>query len=127
MRRKALFEAARADDCNVVAYAHHADDAAQTTLLNLVWGGVVRSLAPSSDYFDGSMRLIRPLIYLREKDLHRYARLSAFPPPPAACARDECSRRALVASWLGSLGGPEREQARTNLLRAGLSGLEELG
>ena len=39
LRRKALFTAAAELGCNVVAFAHHADDAAQTTLLNLLYGG----------------------------------------------------------------------------------------
>ena len=89
LRRKALFQAADDLGCNVVAFAHHADDAAQTTLLNLLYGGDVRTLAPCADYFDGRFRLIRPLIYVPESELTRFARASGFPAPPPACPRSD--------------------------------------
>jgi tRNA 2-thiocytidine biosynthesis protein TtcA len=120
LRRKALFQAADALGCNVVAFAHHADDAAQTTLLNLLYGGAVRTLAPCADYFEGRFRLIRPLIYVPETDLTRFARASGFPPAPPACPRSDNSRRRRVAEMLKLLGRDYLTQARTNLIRAGL-------
>ena len=120
LRRKAIFQAADALDCNVVAFAHHADDTAQTTLLNLLYGGDVRALAPCADYFEGHFRLIRPLIYVPETDLKRFARASGFPPPPPACPRSDNSRRRRVAEMLKLLGRDYLTQARPNLIRAGL-------
>lgn len=119
LRRKALFTAADALGCNVVAFAHHADDAAQTTLLNLLWGGNPRGLAPVADYFEGRFRLIRPLIYTPERELRRFARLSGFPPPPPLCPQAGDSRRARVAEML-RLMGHDYEQARANLVRLGI-------
>jgi tRNA 2-thiocytidine biosynthesis protein TtcA len=120
LRRKAIFQAADALGCNVVAFAHHADDAAQTTLLNLLYGGDMRTLAPCADYFAGRFRLIRPLIYVPETDLARFARASGFPPPPPACPRSDNSRRRRVAEMLKLLGRDYLTQARPNLIRAGL-------
>jgi tRNA 2-thiocytidine biosynthesis protein TtcA len=120
LRRKALFLAADALGCNVVAFAHHADDAAQTTLLNLLYGGRTETLAPSRDYFDRRFRLIRPLIYVPERALARFARLAGFPPPPPVCPRAKDSRRKRVADMLALADPRERDQFRTNLLRAGL-------
>jgi tRNA 2-thiocytidine biosynthesis protein TtcA len=120
LRRKALFQAADALGCNVVAYAHHADDAAQTTLLNLLYGGEVRTLQPAADYFGGRFRLIRPLLYVPESELVRFARACGFPPPPLACPRSNDSRRKLVADMLKLLGRDYLKQARPNLIRAGL-------
>jgi tRNA 2-thiocytidine biosynthesis protein TtcA len=120
LRRKAIFQAADGLGCNVVAFAHHADDAAQTTLLNLLYGGYVRTLAPCADYFDGRFRLIRPLIYVPESDLAHFARASRFPPPPPACPRGEHSRRRRAAEMLKLLGRDYLTQARPNLIRAGL-------
>ena len=124
LRRKALFLAADALGCNVVAFAHHADDAAQTTLLNLLYGGDVRSLAPAADYFGGRFRLIRPLLYVPESELARFARASGFPPPPPACPRAGDSRRKVVAEMLKLLGRDYLTQVRPNLIRAGLGGRE---
>jgi len=125
LRRKAIFQAADVLGCNVVAFAHHADDAAQTTLLNLLYGGDVRTLAPCADYFEGRFRLIRPLLYVPESELARFARASGFPPPPPACPRSDNSRRRGVAKMLKLLGRDYLTQARTNLIRAGLRGTDE--
>ncbi len=120
LRRKALFTAADAMGCNVLTFAHHADDAAQTTLLNLLYGGDVRTINPHADYFDGRFRLIRPLLYVPESELARLARASGFPPPPPACPRAGDSRRKRVAEMLRLLGRDYLIQARPNLIRAGL-------
>ncbi len=120
LRRKAIFTAADALGCNVVAYAHHADDAAQTTLLNFLYGGNVYGLAPVADYFAGRFRLIRPLIYIAEAELARFARASGFPPPPPRCPRADGSRRLTAANMLQLLGRDYPKQVRPNLIRAGL-------
>lgn len=120
LRRKALFFGADALDCNVVAYAHHADDAAQTTLLNFLYVGSVHTLAPVASYFRGCFRLIRPLIYTPESELARFARASAYPPPPLDCTRAGDSRRAKVKAMLRLLGPDYVRQVRANLLRLGL-------
>jgi len=125
LRRKALFQAAADLGCNVLAFAHHADDAAQTTLLNLLYGGNARTLAPCADYFAGRFRLIRPLIYVPESDLTRFARASGFPPPPPACPRADNSQRRRVAEMLKLLGRDYLTQARTNLIKAGLRHIPE--
>ena len=120
LRRKAIFQAADALGCNTVAFAHHADDAAQTTLLNLLYGGDVRTLAPYADYFAGRFRLIRPLIYVPESDLSRFARANGFPPAPLSCLRSGNSQRRRVAEMLKLLDRDYLTQARPNLIRAGL-------
>lgn len=120
LRRKALFTAADEMGCNVLAYAHHADDAAHTTLLNLLHSGSVHSLAPVASYFRGRFRLIRPLIYTAEKDIARFARAAGFPPPPPLCPRGDDSRRKTVREMLRLLGPDYARQARGNLLRVGL-------
>ncbi|MGQ9489386.1 MAG: ATP-binding protein [Anaerolineae bacterium] len=123
LRRKAIFLTADALDCNVVAYAHHADDAAQTTLLNLLFTGDVRTMAPAADYFRGRFRLIRPLIHIPESELARFARINGYPPPPPRCPQADHSRRRLVADMLRLLGRDYLTRARTNLIRAGLRGM----
>lgn len=120
LRRKALFIAADELGCNVLAYAHHADDVAQTTLLNVLYVGRVSSLAPVADYFGGRFRLIRPLIYIPEHELAAFARACGFPPPPPLCPRGTGSRRATVRELLRLLGPDYARQVRGNLARLGL-------
>ncbi len=123
LRRKAIFTQAQELGCNVVAFAHHADDAAQTTLMNLLYGGAVRTLAPAAVYFDNRFRLIRPLIYVPETDLAHFARVIGVPAPPPPCERAASSRRLRVATMLKLLGRDYLTQARPNLIRAGLQAI----
>jgi tRNA 2-thiocytidine biosynthesis protein TtcA len=120
LRRKALFTAADSLGCNVLAYAHHADDVAQTTLLNVLYSGATRSLAPAAEYFEGRFRLIRPLVYVPERELAAFARACGFPPPPPPCPRGADSQRATVKEMLRLLGRDYPRQARGNLMRLGL-------
>jgi tRNA 2-thiocytidine biosynthesis protein TtcA len=125
-RRKTIFQVADRLGCNVVAFAHHADDLAHTTLLNLFFGGRVETMAPTADYFDGRFRLIRPLAFVPEKDLAYFARACDFPPPASDCPHAEDNRRALVARVL-RLFHKDAHRVRTNLVRAALrnSGLPD--
>lgn len=123
-RRRTLFETARRLNCNVISLGHHADDLAQTTLLNLLYNARAESMAPRREYFDGLLRVIRPLCFVPEAEIRRFARASDFPPPPPACPQGEHSRRRFVAGLLRE-AEHECRSARTNLLRAGLKYLED--
>lgn len=126
LRRKALFFAAEAADCNKVALGHHADDAAVTTLLSLLYKGRVEGLPPRRDYFDGRFTLIRPLIYLAEKDIARYARARAWElPPEPTCPRGADTRRKQIERFFAGFPPREREQMRVNLWRVGERGDRE--
>lgn len=127
LRRKALFQAAAEMNCNVVAFAHHADDVAQTTLLNLLYAGAAWTLRPRAEYFGGRFRLIRPLFYVPESELRRLARMAGFPPPPPDCARAGGTRRKVVKEMLSLLGTDYLRHTRNNLIKAGLRGLSEPG
>lgn len=118
-RRKTIFQVADRLGCNVVAFAHHADDLARTTLLNLLYGGRLETMAPAAGYFDGRFRLIRPLAFVAEKDLAYFARACDFPAPPSDCPRAENSHRALMAEVLG-LFRKDAHKVRMNLVRAAL-------
>jgi tRNA 2-thiocytidine biosynthesis protein TtcA len=118
-RRKTIFRAADRLECNVVAFAHHADDLAQTTLLNLFYGGRLETMAPAADYFDGHFRLIRPLAFIGEKELRYFARACDFPPPPPECPQAHNSHRALAARVL-ELFRHDAHRVRMNLVRAAL-------
>lgn len=122
-RRRALFETAAALGCSTVAFGHHADDLAQTTLLNILFHGRVETMVPVRDYFGGQIRLIRPLCYVRESELARFARAAAFPPPPPRCAQADQGLRELARGMLRATGR-HYPQVRVNLIRAGLGSAE---
>jgi tRNA(Ile)-lysidine synthase TilS/MesJ len=100
-RRKALFAKAQELGCNKLALAHNADDVAQTTLLNLFYQGTLTTMLPRVPLFEGRLTLIRPLAYVPEKEIVRYAQESGLPPPPPPCPTGNQSRRALMRQVLG--------------------------
>jgi len=115
-RRKALFTAAVGLGCNKLAFGHNADDAAATTLLNLMFNGRLETMAPRVEFFDGAVTVIRPLIYIPEKELARYGQAAGFPDAPL-CPQGLASRRAQVKTLLRQFGR-DQKQIRTNLWRA---------
>jgi len=120
-RRRALLLAADAQGCNKLALGHHADDAAVTTLLNLMFAGRAETLAPRVDLFGGQIVLIRPLIYVPAKEIAYYARAAGFPPTPP-CPFESDTNRQAVAAFLRSFGRQQR-RIRANLWRAAGKGL----
>lgn len=70
MRRGFLYDQAQKLGCNKIALGHHLDDVLETTLLNIFYGGEVKTMLPKlySKNFRG-MELIRPLYYVKEKDI----------------------------------------------------------
>jgi len=118
-RRKALFFAAERRGCNKVAYGHHADDAAVTSLLSLLYKGQLESMAPRLSFFEGHFIVIRPLIYLAAADIARYARLRAWSFPAAQeCPRTDTARRVHIERFLETFSAKEQAQFRANLWRA---------
>lgn len=115
-RRKALFTAAVALGCTKLAFGHHADDAAATTLLNLMFTGRLETMAPRVSFFDGAITVIRPLIYVPEKELVRYAQAAGFPDVPP-CPQGLVSQRAQIRQMLRGFGRAQK-QIRANLWRA---------
>lgn len=120
-RKRTLFEAAKKLGCNVVALGHHADDFAETTMLNLLFQGKVETMSPVSYYFGDTFRLIRPMIFLPEAKIARFARLNDFPDPPPTCPRSAITRRRMVKEMLAGVQ-KHYPDARKNLLRAGIRG-----
>jgi len=117
-RRKALFLAAERLGCNKVAFGHHADDAAVTTLMSLMVKGRLETLEPRRSFFEGRLTLIRPLIYTTEKEIARYAHAQGWTfPPELACPREVDARRAKIERFLATFKDKERQQIRANLWR----------
>ncbi len=120
-RRKAIFIAADRLGCNKVAFAHHADDVAQTTLLNLFYHGRLETMEPRVEFFGGRLTLIRPLVYVPEKEIARFAEACGFPSPSRRCPKSVSSKRTRMKELLRAIE-KECPQVKTNLLRAAQRG-----
>lgn len=75
MRRGALYNEAMKLGCNKIALGHHFDDVVETILLSMFYASEYKTMMPKlhSENFPG-MELIRPLYYVREKDIIRFAK-----------------------------------------------------
>lgn len=86
MRRGFLYSKAKELGCNKLALGHHYDDVIETTMLNILYAGGFKTMMPklkASNFED--MELIRPLFYIREKDIQRWASFSGIWPLNCAC------------------------------------------
>ncbi|NLY36651.1 MAG: tRNA 2-thiocytidine biosynthesis protein TtcA [Tissierellia bacterium] len=86
MRRGVLYELAKEQGCNKLALGHHYDDVIETILLNVLQGGITMTMMPKlhSKNFSG-IELIRPLYYLREKDILQWQEASELSFLDCAC------------------------------------------
>jgi tRNA 2-thiocytidine biosynthesis protein TtcA len=116
-RRKAIFLTAHRLGANKVAFGHHADDVAQTTLLNLFYHGRLETMEPRVEFFGGLITVIRPLAYVPEKELLRFARANDFPLEPYCCPNSRSSRRAKMAQLLRAIEA-DCPRVKVNLARA---------
>ncbi|MDR1615035.1 MAG: tRNA 2-thiocytidine biosynthesis TtcA family protein [Campylobacteraceae bacterium] len=78
MRRGALYTYALENGFNKLALAHHLDDAAESFFMNFMNNGTLRSMPPIYRA-DNGLIVIRPLIYVRERQLRDNAILNNLP------------------------------------------------
>lgn len=79
LRRGVLYRVAKELGCTKIALGHHRDDILQTLFLNMFYGGKLKAMPPKLVSDNGEHIVIRPLAYVKEKDLERYAEIKQFP------------------------------------------------
>jgi tRNA 2-thiocytidine biosynthesis protein TtcA len=123
LRRGALYRFAAENGITKIALGHHRDDIVETLFLNLFFGGRLKAMAPKLLSDDGRHVVIRPLAYVAERDIARYARGRAFPLIPCKlCGSQENMQRVAVKKMLAAW---EREfPGRTESIFSALRNLE---
>ncbi len=123
LRRGALYRFAAEHGVTKIALGHHRDDIVETLFLNLFFGGRLKAMAPKLLSDDGRHVVIRPLAYVAERDIARYARGRAFPLIPCKlCGSQDNMQRVAVKKMLAAW---EREfPGRTETIFSALKNLE---
>jgi tRNA 2-thiocytidine biosynthesis protein TtcA len=104
LRRGILYRVANELGATKVALGHHRDDLLETFFLNLFYAGRMKGMPPKLVSDDGKHVVIRPLAYVRERDLAKWAALQAYPIIPCdLCGSQENLKRgemkAMLRDW----------------------------
>jgi len=116
-RRKAFFLAARRFKCNKIALGHHKDDIVETLLLNMFYQGEFSAMNPRQELFKGKLTIVRPLCYVEEEYMRKFAKESGFPPQICKCPNSQVSKRRVMKEFIKKVE-KDCEHVRTNLFRS---------
>jgi tRNA 2-thiocytidine biosynthesis protein TtcA len=101
LRRGALYRYAAENGITKIALGHHRDDIVETLFLNMFFGGKLKAMPPKLLSEDRRHIVIRPLAYVPERLIARYATARAFPIIPCTlCGSQPNMQRATVKNML---------------------------
>ena len=102
LRRGALYRYAAQNGITKLALGHHRDDLIETLFLNMFFGGRLKAMPPKLLSEDRRHIVIRPLAYVAERDIARYAAARDFPIIPCTlCGSQSHLQRVAVKAMLG--------------------------
>lgn len=85
MKRGIMYATARANGYNVLALAQHLDDLAESFLMSAFHGGRLRTMKAHYLNDAGDIRVVRPLVYVRERQTADFATRAQLPVVPDSC------------------------------------------
>ncbi|MBQ7904384.1 MAG: tRNA 2-thiocytidine(32) synthetase TtcA [Spirochaetaceae bacterium] len=121
MRKGALNNFATELGCNKIAYAHHKDDFIETMLLSLLYEGQFFSFPPVKYFEEADITVIRPLIYILEKDIIGFQNKMNLQSVKNPCAFDKNTKRESVKKLLNQIQ-KENHQAKEKMFNAIMKG-----
>lgn len=103
MRRGSLNDAAKELGCNKVALGHHMDDAVETFMLSLFYESRISCFLPVTYLDRTDLTVIRPMLYMTEREVINFARRQALPICPSGCPVDKVTKREDIKALLKTL------------------------
>ena len=101
LRRGILYRTAKELGCTKIALGHHRDDILATMFLNMFYGGKLKAMPPKLVSDNGEHIVSRPLAYVKENDLIKYAELKQFPIIPCnLCGSQPNLQRQVIGDML---------------------------
>lgn len=121
MRKGAFNNKAQELGCNKVAYAHHKDDMVETMLLSLIFEGRFYSFSPNTYLDRMNLRVIRPLIYVEERDIVGFKNRYQLPVCKNPCPVDGTTKREYAKNLVKQLD-KEHPGAKERMFTAIING-----
>jgi len=85
IKRGIMYSTLRREGYNVLALAQHLDDLAESFLMSAFHGGQLKTMKANYTNRDGDIRVIRPLVYVRERQTRDFASNAQLPVVPDSC------------------------------------------
>jgi tRNA 2-thiocytidine biosynthesis protein TtcA len=117
LRRKRLFEIADELGCNKLALGHNKDDIIETLFMNICYAGEISTMMPSQSFFQERFTLIRPLAFVDEDVIRRFAKEKGCPDFINPCPSAKVSKRQEIKRLLEQLYRSNRK-VKGNIFRA---------
>ncbi len=93
MKRGALHDLSIERGCRKIALGHHSDDAIETFFLSLFYEGRINTFSPVTYLDRKDITLIRPLIFVKEKDIIYNPEVKELPVIKSTCPADGHTKR----------------------------------
>lgn len=121
MRKGALNTRAKELGCNKIAYAHHKDDIIETMLLSLLFEGRFHSFSPKTYLDRMDLTVIRPMMFVNEKDVIGFQNLYQLPVLKNPCPADGHTKREYAKNLIRQLN-QDHPGVKERMFRAILNG-----
>lgn len=115
IRRGILNSVAIRENCNKIALGHNEDDVLETFLMNLFLTGSFSTFGPSTYMDKSKITVIRPLIYIPEKEIQKFVKRENIKVMHKNCPMDGISKREYMKNLLFKLSC-DIPMVRSNLL-----------
>lgn len=104
LRRGNLYRIAREEGCSALVLGHHRDDVLETFFMNLFHGGRLAAMPGKLVNDEGDMLVLRPLVYVAEEDLAKFAEAMHFPIIPCnLCGSQDGLQRNAMKKMLNDI------------------------
>jgi len=103
LKKGAVINAAKKLGCNKVAFAHHGDDAIETLLMNMIYGGRIATFDPKMYLDNSDTTFIRPFCLSFESDIQRTCKQLQIPIIKSGCPNDGNTKRQDIKELLHSI------------------------
>jgi tRNA 2-thiocytidine biosynthesis protein TtcA len=118
LRRGIIYRWAEENGYNKIALGHHRDDLIRTLMMSILYNGSTSGMPPKLLSDNGKHIVIRPMCYVQEKDIIKFANEQQFPIIPCnLCGSQENLARKKVAKLIDSLA-EDNPKVPSNILHA---------